>query len=157
MAYEVRLPIDKGGADMYRKPKLVFVFAIAILLTIAFSQGFETKTLKAKVTYAGEGEVDSTKQIHVYLFDTPNIDSGAMPIAWNSSSENGKSVSFSGLTAETLYLVAAYGDYDPTMGPPPSGTPVSYYVPGNPYPTPIEMNESEVEIEFEFDDSATMP
>jgi hypothetical protein len=127
------------------------------MVAIAFAQDPVSKTLEAKVTYNGAGEVDSTHAIHIYLFDTPDISSGAMPIGWNSSYKNGAAVTMSGISASTVYLVVAYGDYDVTPGPPPSGTPVSFYLPGNPDPTPIEMDKAKVEIAFEFDDSAKMP
>lgn len=133
---------------------------LAVILSIGAclcAQNPATKTLEAKVSYTGAGEVDSTHAIHIYLFDTPDIGSGSMPIAWNSSHKNGEAVSMSGISAGTVYLVVAYGDYDVTTGPPPSGTPVSFYLPGNPYPTPIKMDESVVKIEFEFDDAARMP
>lgn len=112
--------------------------------------------LVVKATYSGEGEVSGTSQIYLYLFDSPDIGQGAMPISMMTSARNGADVTFNGLTASTVYLVAAYGDYDP-MGPPPSGTPVSFYLPGNPIPTGIPLNEEKVTVEFTFDDSVRMP
>ena len=142
---------------MIRARWFVLLAIVMGMVAMAFAQDSVSKTLEAKVTYTGAGEVDSTHAIHIYLFDTPDISSGAMPIGWNSSYKNGAPVTMSGISASTVYLVAAYGDYDVTTGPPPSGTPVSFYLPGNPYPTPIEMDKAKVEIAFEFDDSATMP
>ncbi len=126
------------------------------MAAISLAQSSATKTLEAKVTYTGAGDVDSTYAVHLYPFDTPDINSGAMPIAWSSSHKNGETVTMSGISASTVYLVVAYGDYDVATEPP-SGTPVSLYLPGNPYPTPIEMNKPKVEIDFEFDDSNRMP
>lgn len=142
---------------MIRTRWFVLLAVVTAMAGFSLAQSSTTKTLEAKVTYTGAGEVDSTHAIHVYLFDTPDISSGAMPIGWNSSHKNGAAVTMSGISAGTVYLVVAYGEYDVTTGPPPSGTPVSFYIPRNPSPTPIEMDKSTVEIAFEFDDSAKMP
>jgi hypothetical protein len=65
------------------------------------------------------------------------------------------------LTAETVYLVAAFdeaGGYD-MQGPPPSGTPVAVYKPGEPQvPAPIKLEAGkDTEIKFSFDESIRMP
>ncbi len=117
----------------------------------------ESRELRVKVNYTGAGTVDSTHGIHLYLFDTPDISAGSMPIGMSSAWENGAVVVFSGVYSQTVYLAGAYGDYDPSMGPPPSGTPVALYRPGEPVPTPIAMDQATVEIEFTFDDSFRMP
>lgn len=142
---------------MIRTGWFVGLMVVLSIGAVVLGQGAATKTLEAKVTYTGEGEVDSTHAIHIYLFDTPDIGSGSMPIAWNSSYRNGEPVTMSGISAGTVYLVVAYGDYDVTTGPPPSGTPVSFYLPGSPVPSPIEMSEPTVKVEFEFDDAVRMP
>lgn len=142
---------------MQKPEKLVLAALAVITLFVPLVAAQSTKTLEVEITYSGAGTVDSTHQIHLYLFDTPDISGGAMPIAWNSSSSNGASVKFTGLTDGKVYLVVAYGDYDVTMGPPPSGTPVAFYAPGDPMPTAIELTEPTTQISFRFDDSVRMP
>lgn len=120
-------------------------------------QGQQAKELSVKVQYQGAGEVDSRNGIHLYLFDTPNISAGSMPIAMSSAWQNGSEVTFSYIHNATVYMVGAYGAYDPNMGPPPTGTPVAFYRAGEPTPTPIAMDKDKVQIEFTFDDSFRMP
>lgn len=126
-----------------------------LLLPAAFAQS--SKELRVKVAYKGTGDVSSGSGIHLYLFDTPDISSGSMPIGMTSAWENDSVVVFSYLSNPTVYLVGAYGNYDPMMGPPPTGTPVAFYRAGEPSPTPINMDQDKVEIEFIFDDSFRMP
>ena len=138
-------------------PVLLVALSLAAALLID-STAQSSRELHVKMTYSGTEEVDSAKGIHVYLFDTPNISEGAMPIGMQSAFRNGEVLKFAGLTPSTVYLVAAYGDYDPMMGPPPSGTPVALYRPGDPgVPTPVSMEPGTVEIEFDFDDAFLMP
>jgi hypothetical protein len=137
------------------------VLAIGLMVVVCLACGYVwaqegSKTLKVKVTYEGEGEVDSTHGIHLFLFDTPDIGQGAMPINMNSVFKNDGVISFSSIRTENVYLVGAYGDLS-LMGPPPSGTPVSFYKPGQPTATAILMDKDEVEIHFVFDDSNKMP
>lgn len=79
-----------------------------------------------------------------------------MPIGWKSAYENDEVLTFYGLSASPVYMVAGYGDYS-LMGPPPSGTPVAMYRHGEQAPTPIELNEDVVEVHFTFDDSNRIP
>lgn len=130
-----------------------------ITLTVApLCAQSQAKELRVKLTYTGSGTVDATHGIHLYAFDTPNISEGSMPIAMDSVYENGGEVVFSYITQSPVYLAAAYGDFDAMMGPPPSGTPVALYKPGDVnMPTPIQMDKDKVEVDFTFDDSMKMP
>lgn len=148
---------------MQMKTRTVQILTTIVWMTLALSAWSTlvaqtpSKTLKVRISYLGEGEVDSTHGIHVWLFNTPNIAEGATPVSMNSSYENGAVMTFSSLSESPLYLVVAYGDFS-LMGPPPSGTPVAMYKPGDVSPpTAIELTEDVVEIEFTFDDSYRMP
>jgi len=138
----------------------VLLAGLALMLAgpSARAQG-SAKELRVKATYSGQGQVDAKSGIHLYLFDSPDFASGAvMPINMTSVHENGGVATFSGLTQKTVYMVAAYGGDELTMGPPPSGTPVAMYRPGDPsMPTPIAMEKDVVEVEFAFDDSFRIP
>ena len=138
--------------------KITVAVASALLLFVPAALSQSGKKLNVKVAYRGAGEVDAGSPIHLYLFDTPNISEGSMPVGWTSVSENGSVATFQGLNYATVYLVGAYGSYDAASGPPPSGTPVALFRPGDPAgATPIALAKEETEISFEFDDSFRMP
>ena len=125
----------------------------------------QTKSLKVTVSYKGKGKVDQNHGVYLFLFDNPDFvqnPGSSMPIAFQTVRANDESVTFDGLTAPTVYLVAAFdelGTYDLAAGAPPSGTPVALYKPGEtPIPTPIKFDEKkELEIRFEFNDAIRMP
>lgn len=122
------------------------------------------KQLKVKISYTGKGTVDSKHGIFMFLFDSPDFVQSpgtVMPIAFKSCMANDETVIFEALAADTVYLVAAFdeaGGYE-MQGPPPSGTPVSVYKPGDPQlPSPIKLDAAkETEIKFSFDESIRMP
>jgi hypothetical protein len=132
--------------------------ALAALVASPLCAQSSSKELRVKLTYTGPGTVDATHGIHLYAFDTPNINEGSMPIAMDSVYENGKEVVLTYITQSPVYLAASYGDFDPMSGPPPSGTPIALYKPGDVnMPTPIPMDKAKVEVDFKFDDSMRMP
>ncbi len=126
------------------------------------SQG---NSLKVTISYKGPGKVDENHGVYLFLFDTPDFVQNpgtVMPISFLSVRANDESATFTGLSATTVYLVAAFdekGNYDTSSGAPPSGTPVALYKPGDAQPpTPIKLEEGkETMIEFAFDDSVRMP
>ena len=73
--------------------KRVLTIAFAALLTAAVMQPggalnaaplathVTAGTVKVTVTYKGKGKVDTSHKLWVWLFDTPNIGAGSMPIA----------------------------------------------------------------------------
>ncbi len=123
------------------------------------------KTLKVKVSFEGKGKVDKSHGIYLFLFDSPDFvtnPGGVMPVAFQTVYANGETATFSGLTGENVYLTVAYdesGTYNLAAGPPPSGSPVALYKPGDAQPpTPIKLGEGKAtEIEFSFDESIRMP
>ncbi len=123
------------------------------------------KALKVTISYEGKGKVDKSHGIYLFLFDTPDFvqnASGVVPIAFQSVYSNGETVTISGLTAENVYMTVAYdeaGNYSLSSGPPPSGSPVALYKPGDPQPpTAVKLEEGKaVEVKFSFDDSFRMP
>ncbi len=125
----------------------------------------EGKALKVTVSYQGKGKVDKTHGIYVFLLDSPDFvtnPGSVMPIAFQGVYSNDEAVTFTALTAEKVYLTAAFdeaGNYSFEAGPPPSRSPVALYKPGDPQPpTPVKLEEDKtVEITFSFDDSIRMP
>jgi hypothetical protein len=152
---------------------VVFVFLFFVSLSAwGFSQEqapapakSEVKALKVTVSYQGKGKVDKNHGIYLFLFNTPDFvtnPGSAMPIAFQAVYANDDAVTFSALSGENVYLTAAYdeaGNYSIQSGPPPSGSPVALFRPGDPQaPTPVKLEENKtVEITFSFDDSIRMP
>jgi hypothetical protein len=82
------------------------------------------------VTYAGKAKVDTTHEIWVFLFDTPDIGPGSQPVAVQAVTKSGATATFKAVQAATVYVAVAYdekGDYDGNQGPPPPGTPIAIY------------------------------
>ncbi|HUG44042.1 MAG TPA: hypothetical protein VMN76_07375 [Acidobacteriota bacterium] len=152
--------------------RICIIFALTTMGSLAGLWGNEfvsaqhVANLKINVQYRGEGTVDRGHGIHIFFFDSPDFTSGnadVIPIAMRTVYENGDSVVLEGLRQKTVYLAVAYnesGDYDPPMGPPPSGTPVAVYRMDDPAaPTPIHLEEGGrlVEVDLVFDDANRMP
>jgi len=128
------------------------------LLTAHPAAAPEEGRLKVTVNYKGPGTVDQTHQIFVWVFDTPDINESSTPLAIDTITANGGSVSFTGLP-KTVYLAAAFnekGDYDGTQGPPPSGTPVTIYG-GMGTATGVPTGDETAAVTVDFDDSTRMP
>jgi hypothetical protein len=81
------------------------------------------------VKYTGKGVVDKSHMLWVWLFDTPDIGPGAIPIAEQSIDTNGGTVSFSGVTSKEVYVAVAYDEGGGFTGqaPPPPGSPIALY------------------------------
>jgi hypothetical protein len=81
------------------------------------------------VKYTGKGTVDDTHKIWVWLFDTPEIGAGSIPIAEESLAKNGGTVSFANVTAKQVYIAVAYDEKGGFAGqaPPPPGSPIALY------------------------------
>lgn len=149
---------------MFRIQRTQFIL---LTLTIAGGLFFATlaaqdtvgKTLRVKLTYSGTGEVGESAPIHLYLFDSPEFTSGAvLPIAIESSTQNGTVIEVNGLMDKEVYAVAAYGDFPAQSGPPPSGTPVGVYMPAGAMGIePILMDKDSIEIDFQFNDAIRIP
>jgi hypothetical protein len=119
------------------------------------------RTLKVTVKYTGVGTVDDAHKLFLFVFDTPDIQSGPMPIGASSTNKNESVVTFENLSTSPIYVAAVFdssGTYD-GMSNPPSGSPAALYMieqPGVATPVKIEPGQTG-EIEFVFDDSFKMP
>jgi hypothetical protein len=112
--------------------------AVAVLSFVAFvsvSAGAEqakpadaANAVSVTVKYDGKGMVDASHKIWVWLFDTPDIGPGAIPIAEESMAKNGGTVNFPGVAA-TVYIAVAYDEQGGFAGqaPPPPGSPIALY------------------------------
>lgn len=115
------------------------------------------ENVKVSVKYSGKGEVDASHKLWVWLFDTPDLGPGAIPIAEQSLDKNGETAAFSDVTAKTVWIAVAYDEKGGFTGsaPPPSGSPVALYTEAG-APTGVTPGEK-AEVTVAFDDSFRMP
>lgn len=108
--------------------------------------------------YTGKGDVDATHKLWIWLFDTPDIGPGAIPIAEQSLDKNGATAAFSDVTAKTVWIAVAYDQNGGFTGsaPPPSGSPVILYGVESGAPAGVTPGEKG-EVTVTFDDSQRMP
>lgn len=92
--------------------------------------GLEQAGVKVTVKYTGKGTVDTSHRIWVWLFDTPDIGPGAMPIAEMAIEKNGATANFAAVGAGKVWVAVAYDEKGGFggMAPPPSGSPVALYM-----------------------------
>lgn len=97
--------------------------------TLPAPQQAGANDVKVTVKYAGKGTVDASHRIWVWLFDTPQINAGSIPIAELSIDKNGGTASFSSVAANPVYIAIAYDEKGGFIGqaPPPTGSPVTFY------------------------------
>lgn len=114
-------------------------------------------TVKVTVNYKGSGTVDSSHRVWVWMFDTPNIGPGSMPIAELSVLKNGDEVTFDG-AANQVWIAVAY-DVNGVMtgnAPPPSGSPIGIYSSSTGAPEAVTPGATGA-VTLTFDDSQRMP
>ncbi len=112
--------------------------------------------LMVTATYTGQGGMKPGDVIRIFLFETPDIGAGSMPITTETIDKNGGMAHFTDLPAATVYLAMVF-DEKGAIGaaPPPSGTPVALHGPaGTAQAIPIG-NDAKVTVTF--DDSNRQP
>jgi hypothetical protein len=143
------------------KRYLIFVVGLLAFAGITAAQTKTERSLNVKLNYTGAGKVDDKHPIFVFLFDTPEFMQGnAMPIGSQSATAKDGAVAFTGVSAQTVYAVAAYdpnGAYDGMSGPPPAGSSLGLYStePGKPAPIALDAGKT-AQITLPFDDSHKM-
>ncbi|HYB95957.1 MAG TPA: hypothetical protein VEC39_13370 [Vicinamibacterales bacterium] len=138
---------------------LVVVAALAMVATPSSGtlQAQVPSTVKVTVQYTGKGTVDATHKVWVYLFDTPNIGAGSIPIGQVTVSENGAEALFENVSQNQVWLAAAF-DEKGLMGgdgPPPSGTPIAIWAGKD--GAPLAITPGKAPIVLKFDDTMRMP
>jgi hypothetical protein len=115
-------------------------------------------TVKVTVTYKGKGKVDSSHKLWVWLFDTPNIGPGSMPLGQISLDNNGTEAVFEGVAGDKVYVAAAFDESGAMMGdgPPPTGTPLGILIGGDGAPSGVAPGGKDAVV-LNFDDSFRMP
>ena len=133
-----------------------FFHAPAVAASAAAIEAAEN--VKVTVKYTGKGDVDSTHKLWIWLFDTPDIGPGAIPIAEQSLEKNGAIAGFADVAAKTVWIAVAYDQTGGFAGsaPPPSGSPVTLYGLESGAPAGVTPGEKG-EVTVTFDDSQRMP
>ena len=134
--------------------------AVIAGLTGALAWAGQGRTLEVTVTYQG-GEVSSAHAIYLTVWDTPNMQGGALPIGAQIVSENGGTATFPNLTASPVYVAALYderGGWD-GLSAVPSGSPAgTYSTDGVGLPAAIDLPEGGVTtVELTFTSAFRMP
>jgi hypothetical protein len=115
-------------------------------------------TVKVTVHYKGKGKVDATHKLWVWIFDTPNIGPGAMPVDQVSIDKNDVEAVFDGVALDKVYIAVAFDESGAMMGdaPPPSGSPVGILIGKDGIPAAVVSGSKDAAV-LTFDDSQRMP
>lgn len=143
------------------------VLAVAVIALVAgFAQPAGTLhaspapvagTVKITVHYTGKGKVDASHKIWVWLFDTPNIGAGSMPIDQTALDANDTEAVFQGVAPSEVWIAVAFDEQGVMAGdgPPPTGSPIGILMkdgkPGSVAPGEKGM------ATLTFDDTMRMP
>ena len=145
--------------------KSIFVLAISVAIASGASSRLHAApvgrlvagAVKVTVNYQGSGKVDSAHRVWVWLFDTPNIGPGAMPIAELSVETNGAAATFDAI-GNQVWIAVAY-DVNGVMtgnAPPASGSPIGIYSSRTGAPEGVTPGATGA-VTLAFDDSQRMP
>ena len=115
-------------------------------------------TVKVTVNYKGKGTVDASHKLWVFLFDTPNIGPGSIPIGQVSLDKNGADAIFENVAGEKVYVAAAFDESGSMMGdaPPPTGSPIGILSGADGAPGAVTPGATTGAV-LNFDDTVRMP
>lgn len=113
--------------------------------------------VKVTIHYKGKGKVDSSHKLWVWLFDSPNIGAGSMPIDQSSSDANDAEVVFAGVAPSEVWVAVAFDESGSMAGdgPPPTGTPIGILMKDG-KPVSVTTGEKGIAV-LTFDDTMRMP
>lgn len=138
---------------------LMATAAMHLTTAVAASAGARVAagTVKVTVHYKGKGTVDATHRIWVWLFTSPDIGPGSMPIAELSISANGELATFDGIDAERVWIAVAFDESGTMSGsaPPSSGSPVGVFAGSDGAPKSVAPGGPAETVTF--DDTVRMP
>ena len=143
--------------------------AFAVLLTAALSPAGRLNaapadpavvagTVKVTVNYKGKGKVDAAHKLWVYLFDSPNIGAGSIPIGQIAIEKNGADAVFEDVAGDKVYVAVAFDEHGTMMGdgPPPTGSPIGVLSGADGAPSAV-MPGAKTGAVLNFDDTTRMP
>jgi hypothetical protein len=149
--------------------KRVLTIAVVVLLTAAAqpqialnaappASSVTAGTVKVTIHYKGKGKVDGSHKLWVWLFDSPNIGAGSMPIGQIALDKNDTDAVFDGLAAGKVYVAVAFDETGAMMGdaPPPTGTPIGILMGSDGAPSAVTPDGT-APVALTFDDSLRMP
>ena len=115
-------------------------------------------TVKVTIHYTGKGKVDASHKLWVWVFDSPNIGAGSMPMGQASLDKNDSEAVFDGITVGKAYIAVAFDETGAMMGdaPPPSGTPIGVLMGSDGAPSAVTPDGT-APVVLTFDDSLRMP
>lgn len=144
----------------------VLVVTIVVALSIPYAAltaapsaaGVAAGTVKVTIQYKGKGKVDASHKLWVWVFDTPNIGAGSMPIDQVSLEANGADAVFNNVPMDTVYIAVAFDEQGAMQGdgPPPTGTPIGVLSGSNGAPMAVTSGAKDPVV-LTFDDSLRMP
>ena len=131
---------------------------LSTVLAAAAGARVAAGTVKVTLNYKGKGTVDGSHRVWVWLFASPDLGPNSMPIAELSVDRNGGVASFDGISAERVWIAAAFDEQGVMSGnaPPPSGIPVGIYMGGDGTPKSVMPGDATAAV-LTFDDSFRMP
>ena len=131
---------------------------LSTVLAAAASVRVAAGSVKVTLNYKGKGTVDGSHRVWVWLFASPDISPSSMPIAELTVDKNGGVATFEGISAERVWIVAAFDEQGVMsgQGPPPSGTPVGIYLGSDGIPKGVAPGDAATAV-LTFDDSQRMP
>ena len=139
---------------------LMATAAMHLTTAVAASAGARVAagTVKVTINYKGKGTVDATHRVWVWLFNSPDIGPGSIPVAELTLDKNGDTAIFDGVVDGRVWIAVAYDEHGVMSGnaPPPSGTPISLYVGNDGTPRAVVPGDSTAAV-LTFDDSFRMP
>jgi hypothetical protein len=114
--------------------------------------------VKVTVQYKGKGKVDASHKLWVWVFDTPNIGPGSMPLDQLALDKNDIEAVFEGVAADKVWIAVAYDETGGMTGdgPPPPGTPIGILAGTDGAPLAV-MSGAKGTAVLTFDDSQRMP
>ncbi|OFW37952.1 MAG: hypothetical protein A3J29_04465 [Acidobacteria bacterium RIFCSPLOWO2_12_FULL_67_14b] len=144
-----------------------FVLSLAMAIAIAagtvgdvMAAGPDSQGSQVNVTvkYTGPGTVDASHRVWVWLFDTPDIGPGSMPVAELTIEKNGATATFEGVSGARVWIAVAFDEHGSMSGnaPPPPGTPVGIYATATGAPEAVTVGDTKP-VTVTFDDSLRMP
>ena len=150
---------------MMTRPRLRWMLSLTFVLLTAIAtrpvaaapETARAGDVKVTVKYTGKGTVDASHRLWVWLFDTPEIGPGAIPISEMSIDKNGGTASFTNVAVGKVWVAIAFDVAGGFAGaaPPPSGSPATLYMEKG-VPTPVTPGP-DVAITVVFDDTQKMP
>jgi hypothetical protein len=145
------------------KKALTVVVAVLIAALAQFSAPLVAApagagTVKVTIHYTGKGRVDASHKLWVWVFDSPNIGPGSMPLDQISIDKNDTDAVFQGVGIDKVYIAAAFDESGSMMGdaPPPTGTPIGILSGDNGAPIPVTSGAKDA-VALTFNDNFRMP